>query len=866
MPTGTPYHSFVLPYRIRVDDFATPLDQDVAPAPALHLLTHTHTDHINGLSAKSFGHRVVCSHDAKEMLLRHEVYAERELKQRDLRAERVRTFAHLKIDPVHHPAIAYYQGSRDLLKPIRVHEPTLFELSNNERVTITALDANHCPGAVMYLIEGSKGAVLHTGDFRAEPWFLESLSRNPYLQPYLESSTGGILHQSLDCIYLDTACAFLPLEIPSKNDATAGLIELMKLFPPNVYFYINAWTWGYEDILKAVSAAFQTKIHVDRYKYKIYQNISDPYMRLIVTRDPGCTRFHACERFDRCDHVLVDNDDEFENSTSRLGKRVIYINPVTMESASWDLYFQVVKQALIDGDEKINDLLVPLSRHSTLPELRAFVGLFRPKRIIPNTLEPSLQGLDWLCIDRMFEDCVSDSTINQALKLTPFLSNPLDQDGDLAVKNAVGSDNLAGIIQRWADSNSVRRKLEVARQYLKPPERVIVDRVLGAPGNAQASSKKVIQDAKWSDDDTDDDDEDEAGRTAHMLFAGLAGVDENETRWWVSSQNRGVKEPQSSPSNSSPKQSGPSNTALLEQFPLDLLPITPISSPLRPTKNIVRHQNPLPATPTPTHRPPKHVKRIDQKAKEDLASPITLRSSSSLHTIISSPMSKSKLSSEIDAVKYPLKERQNRTPISCMDLLVPAMGKSGLGDNLSQNQPSELPVLPPNASSNPPRLGRRVGPVSPSKVKVPTRSRSLSSRQSISPQIRSDSPQKRVQRMHKYLQRIKMGERLAQSRPDSVARSYAVKRARLVAKCTKLEAKASHALHVKKLGVEEHNNTLKSEPTVVTPAVEDDDNGINWNKSRDLAEAVRAAIANGKRVSLPALKCADSQSSQYAFR
>lgn len=115
MPTGTPYHSFVLPYRIRVDDFATPLDQDVAPAPALHLLTHTHTDHINGLSAKSFGHRVVCSHDAKEMLLRHEVYAERELKQRDLRVERVRTFAHLKIDPVHHPAIAYYQGSRDLL-------------------------------------------------------------------------------------------------------------------------------------------------------------------------------------------------------------------------------------------------------------------------------------------------------------------------------------------------------------------------------------------------------------------------------------------------------------------------------------------------------------------------------------------------------------------------------------------------------------------------------------------------------------------------------------------------------------------------------------------------------------------------------
>lgn len=111
MPPGTPYHSFVLPYRIRVDSFATPPGQDIRPA--LHLLTHTHSDHINGLSAKTFGHRVICSHDAKEMLLRHEVYDERQLKQNNLRAESVRTFAHLKVDPVARQA--YYQGSRDLL-------------------------------------------------------------------------------------------------------------------------------------------------------------------------------------------------------------------------------------------------------------------------------------------------------------------------------------------------------------------------------------------------------------------------------------------------------------------------------------------------------------------------------------------------------------------------------------------------------------------------------------------------------------------------------------------------------------------------------------------------------------------------------
>jgi len=112
MPTGTPHNSFALPYRIKVDNFSTPSNQEVMPA--LHLLTHTHSDHISGLSVKSFGYVIVCSYDAKEMLLRHEVYAERQLRQKGLRSELVKTYAHLKIDRVHHPT-AYYQGSRDLL-------------------------------------------------------------------------------------------------------------------------------------------------------------------------------------------------------------------------------------------------------------------------------------------------------------------------------------------------------------------------------------------------------------------------------------------------------------------------------------------------------------------------------------------------------------------------------------------------------------------------------------------------------------------------------------------------------------------------------------------------------------------------------
>ena len=114
MPPGTPYNSFVLPYRIRVDDFGQSTTHD--STVALHLLSHTHSDHINGLSAQSFGYTVICSKDAKEMLLRHEVYAERELHELDLRAEKTRTYSHLKVDPRTQPdGTTHYVGSRDLL-------------------------------------------------------------------------------------------------------------------------------------------------------------------------------------------------------------------------------------------------------------------------------------------------------------------------------------------------------------------------------------------------------------------------------------------------------------------------------------------------------------------------------------------------------------------------------------------------------------------------------------------------------------------------------------------------------------------------------------------------------------------------------
>ena len=45
-----------------------------------------------------------------------------------------------------------------------------------------------------------------------------------------------------------------------QKQATSGLIELMAMLPSTTLFFVNAWTWGYEDILKAISIAFRSRV------------------------------------------------------------------------------------------------------------------------------------------------------------------------------------------------------------------------------------------------------------------------------------------------------------------------------------------------------------------------------------------------------------------------------------------------------------------------------------------------------------------------------------------------------------------------------------------------------------------------------
>lgn len=240
-------------------------------------LSHCHEDHLDGLA--TFNLPVYCSDATKELILR--------LKTRNERANTQVTstprFAHL----------------RSNLVALPMNTPTKILVGKVE-VNVTLIEANHCPGSVMFLFETSTASVLVTGDIRAEPWVVNSFVNHPFLIPYASC-------KPLDCIYMDTTFAYRNngcppyLEIGPNGPNVEELLQLLERYPADTRFVFNkVGTLGYEQIWIRIWARSHEKVHIDQYHLQLYQSIMDydsTARQLVlncVTSDPEAARFHAC--------------------------------------------------------------------------------------------------------------------------------------------------------------------------------------------------------------------------------------------------------------------------------------------------------------------------------------------------------------------------------------------------------------------------------------------------------------------------------------------------------------------------------------------------------------------------------------------
>ncbi|KAI4858699.1 Metallo-hydrolase/oxidoreductase [Hypoxylon rubiginosum] len=218
--------------------------------PLACFLSHVHSDHLAGLD-KLRSPFVYCSAATREILLRLEKHPCRLNYARGILEDpRLQTYKHLA----------------RVLKPIPLDTPAEIELKPGHNIQVTLIDANHCAGSVMFLIEGDGKAVLCTGDIRSEPWWVNSIARNPSMVEY---STGL---KTLDRIYLDTSMLD-DFQLQTKAEGLRELLKKVCRYPKDTIFHMQAWTYGYEEVWVALSKALNSKIHVDKYKMGVYKSL-----------------------------------------------------------------------------------------------------------------------------------------------------------------------------------------------------------------------------------------------------------------------------------------------------------------------------------------------------------------------------------------------------------------------------------------------------------------------------------------------------------------------------------------------------------------------------------------------------------------
>jgi len=99
-----------------------------------------------------------------------------------------------------------------------MNSPTIIE-SRGKPVTVTLLDANHCPGAIMFLFEVGNKTILHVGDFR---WDREIMMKMPQLKAFSNANP------RLNEIFLDTTYCDKKYSLPTQAEAIEATITAVE--------------------------------------------------------------------------------------------------------------------------------------------------------------------------------------------------------------------------------------------------------------------------------------------------------------------------------------------------------------------------------------------------------------------------------------------------------------------------------------------------------------------------------------------------------------------------------------------------------------------------------------------------------------
>ncbi|MED6149381.1 hypothetical protein PIB30_061841 [Stylosanthes scabra] len=359
-----------------------------------HFLTHAHRDHSSGISSH-FSFPIYSTLLTRNLLLRH--------------------FPHLQ------PHAASFV-SIEVGQSLTLDDPS-------GTFTVTAFDANHCPGAVMFLFEGTFGKILHTGDCRMTPEFVRNMP-DKYV-----GKKGKPPRCALDCVFLDCTFGSFPQAMPSKNSAVQQVVNCIWKHPDALRVYLTCDMLGQEEILLSVSKTFGSKIYVDRAENPdCFQNL-ELTVPEILCEDRSC-RFHL---FNGSPGLYERAKTKTLEAKAALQPESLVIRP----SSQW----YAIEEGFIDIENarkrRISEAVVDqfgvwhvcYSMHSSKEELEWALQLLAPKWVVSTTPSCRAMELDYVKKHCFKSKAAQSSSIWKLLDMNVEASD----DGDALVKSVTCS-------------------------------------------------------------------------------------------------------------------------------------------------------------------------------------------------------------------------------------------------------------------------------------------------------------------------------------------------------------------------------------------------------------------------------------------
>ncbi|KXJ71870.1 hypothetical protein RP20_CCG019455 [Aedes albopictus] len=203
----------------------------------------------------------------------------------------------------------------------------LHETITIDDVRITALDANHCPGAVMFLFQLPTGTnILHTGDFRA----------SSDMEEYPE-----FWNMDVHCIYLDTTYLSSKYAFKSQWESITEACDVVRTIlnrniGARVLIVCGSYLIGKEKVWAELAAQFNYKVWTEPNRRKALAAVDDALQNQWLVDDAKFADIHV----------------------------------LSMNKLSYDYR------------GRINIIGVEYSEHSSFDELKRFVRFLRPHDVI----------------------------------------------------------------------------------------------------------------------------------------------------------------------------------------------------------------------------------------------------------------------------------------------------------------------------------------------------------------------------------------------------------------------------------------------------------------------------------------------------